>query len=393
VRSRMARRIGIGLVVLLLPVIAAALFTNGGFETGDFTGWTKEFYYNPGLAGSPPFDGSDIVRSAGGYDESIIVTAGAPETGVDPQLGASASLKYPKYETYAARVNGPQTGAVGNTIRQQSVVTAADVDPVDGQVHVRFVYAPVMEDPQHAPDEQPYFYVRVYNVSTSTTVFESLRFSNEPGVPWKTSPLNSYVLYTDWQIVDIPGGSLISVGDTVEVEITAADCSLSGHFGYVYVDGIGSFLPGLSIAATTDATSIWAGANITYNITYRNTGGVGVTGTTVQATLPPLTAFASLGGPDGGSCSEAGGVVTCNFGDLAHGDGGSFTLTLTYTGGDPAATHLNFGNYSIEADAVSPTLGPLVSTPVALPIPTLSQWALILLGLAFVGFAVFRLMA
>ena len=50
------------------------------------------------------------------------------------------------------------------------------------------------------------------------------------------------VQFTNWQTIDLaPGG--ISVGDSIELDVTAAGCSLGGHWGYVYVDHFGSFQP------------------------------------------------------------------------------------------------------------------------------------------------------
>ncbi|MFM2066528.1 MAG: hypothetical protein RLZZ584_1437, partial [Pseudomonadota bacterium] len=52
-----------------------------------------------------------------------------------------------------------------NLIRQLMTVGLSDVDPVDGQIHVRFAVAPVLENPTHAYNQQPYFYVELLNVT------------------------------------------------------------------------------------------------------------------------------------------------------------------------------------------------------------------------------------
>jgi hypothetical protein len=91
--------------LLVIPGILLAIFTNGGFESGDFTGWTKTTYLNPGLSGTPPFTTANIVRNVGGSDQTITVTAAAPETGVDPRLGPTATLKFPNFCVFSARNN------------------------------------------------------------------------------------------------------------------------------------------------------------------------------------------------------------------------------------------------------------------------------------------------
>ncbi len=352
------------LLALLAPTALAALFTNGGFETGDFTGWTKSTFINNGLSGSPPFTGANIVRTPGGTDQTVTVTAAAPETGVDPRLGPAATLKFPKFGSFSARVNGPTTGRISNTIKQQTTTTPSDVDPSDSRVHVRFAYAPVLENPTgHTESEQPFFYVALRNVTRGNAIlYESLNFSNQAGVPWKTSPASAGVLYTDWQIVDIaPGSPALQVGDTVELEVTAADCSLGGHYGYVYVDGFGSQIPGLSVTKTATPSSVARGGQLTYNFIYRNSGSSAVSNVVVKETIPADTSFVSVS--DTTACSHASGIVTCNFGTMNPGDQGTFSIVVAVSA-NPAGASINNGNYTIEGTGVAATLGPLVTTPI-----------------------------
>lgn len=350
-------------VALAVPGIAWALFVNGGFEAGDFSSWTKTTFLNTGgLTGTPPFSGASITRAAGGSDQSAVVTAGTPETGVDPVLGATATLKYPKFGTYTGRVNGTTPNYVSNAIKQQSVVSSGDVDPSDSLVHIRFAYAPVLENPGHPVAQQPYFYIGVRNITKGNALlFESLNFSNQSGVPWKTSPINSGVLYTDWQIADIaPGNSQLAVGDNVEIEVIGAGCAQGGHYGYVYVDAFGSVLPGLSVVKTANKTLVSPGDSLTYTFTYRNSGSTAVNNVVVNETIPAQTTFSSVSNP--GACSFAAGVVTCNFGTMNAGDSGTFTVTVTINAG--ATVSINNGNYTIAGTGVGASLGPLVSVPI-----------------------------
>lgn len=356
-------------VLVLLTVFSSyllAVFVNGGFETGDFTGWTKSSYLNPGLVGTQPYSGASITRNPGGdTNESVIVTAVTPETGVDGELGPTASLKYPKFGVYSARVNSTTPNQHSNSIVQQATMASADVDPSDGLVHIRFAFAPVLENPGHGAAQQPYFYVGVRNVTRSNALlYESLNFSNEPGVPWKTSPINPGTLYTDWRIGDIaPGNSQLAVGDVVEIEVIGAGCSPSAHYGYIYVDAFGRDLPGLSIQKVADRTLVAPLDTLTYTFTYRNGGTASVDNVVVRETVPPQTTFASVS--DTTNCSEAAGVVTCNFGTLAAGGSGTFQVAVTVNAG--ATGFINNGNYTIEGTGIGPTLGPLVSVPLTGP--------------------------
>jgi uncharacterized repeat protein (TIGR01451 family) len=359
-----------GLLAAAVPAYAG--FNNGGFETGDYTGWTKSSFMNPGLTGNQPYSSISIVRNAGGAtSESVVVTATATMAGIDALLSASAALRFPEYGTYSARVNGSVTGQHSNTIMEQGTMVSGDVDPDDGKVHIRFAFAPVLQNPGHAAAQQPYAYVGVRNVSRSNALlYEYMVFAGQAGVPWKTSgTLN----YTDWQVVDIaPDNSQLAIGDVVSIEVTAAGCSQGGHYGYVYFDGFGTgFIPGLSVVAAADKTLVTSGDSLNYSFTYRNSGTGPANNVIVSETLSSSVTFVSVSDP--AHCSQAAGVVTCNFGTMVAGSSGTFSVATT-VGSLPAnaSGFINNGNYSIRGDGVTSTLGPLVAVPVQGPATDLS---------------------
>ena len=116
-------------------------------------------------------------------------------------------------------------------------ITAADIDPLDGLPHIRFAFAPVMDDPGHSPEEQPYFYVSIRRVSDNSILFEKIAYSGQPGENFVNGTGSwKYLPFQDVDAV-LPADA---VGDSVELTVIAADCSLGGHGGYVYVDGFGS---------------------------------------------------------------------------------------------------------------------------------------------------------
>lgn len=215
--------------ILALAVTPAwAIFVNGGFETGDFSGWTKGAGTNPGLTGAPPFTEANIVIGAGGADHSTIVGAIA-----DPRAPA---LVLPRAGASTAKVEDEGSGANLNYIRQSGIITNADRDPGDGKLHVRFSYAAVLEDPGHAPTQQPYFHVGLKNLTKSTTLYDDFTYSNQPG--------KTFVTTGSWKSTPFVNVNIIvaeaDLGDTLQIEALAADCSLGGHGGYVYLDGFGS---------------------------------------------------------------------------------------------------------------------------------------------------------
>jgi uncharacterized repeat protein (TIGR01451 family) len=367
--------------LVLNPNTAAALFTNGGFETGDFGGWTKTAFFNFGLNGSPPFTGADIVRSPGASDQSVIVT-GSPGSQVDPQLGPLATLRYPKYGSACARVNGPSAAFKANTIKQQSIVTLSDIDPVDGLVHIRFEYALVLQDPpdEHPPEEEPFFYVSVRNIDKGNALlYEKLEFSSQLGIPWQTSPLDPNVLYTDWQLVDCaPDAAALQEGDNIELEVIAAGCGQGAHWGYVYVDGFGSSLPGLGVTKTAPLT-VPMGGNLTYTFKYQNGGNVTADNVIIKETIPACAAWVSNSDPStGGTCTYTAGspgVVICDIGMLAPNASGTFSVTVTASADPYTCLSITNGNYTIEGTGLSPTLGPPFTTTILGPAPLVTKTA------------------
>ncbi len=227
--TRPLLRITIALAIATVSAPAFAIFQNGGFEQNNFTGWMVGGGTNPGLTGSPPFTGASVQITPGAAGPSAIVGAFA-----DPHAPA---LTLPRVGQYTARINDDNSSSLVTTLRQTDTVTAADVDTIDGLPHIRFAFAPVLQDPGHSPDEQPYFYVVVKNLADNSVLFEQFAYAGEPGANFLSG--NGDWKYLPFQNVDavLPASA---IGQQVELTVVAADCSLGAHGGYVYIDGFGS---------------------------------------------------------------------------------------------------------------------------------------------------------
>ena len=213
----------------LAAMPAFAIFTNGGFEQNDFSGWTLGGGTNPGLLGAEPFSSSSILITPGSPGPASIVGQIA-----DP---LAPTIMLPRVGQLTAKLNDENGGALVTTLVQTDTVSNADIDPSDGLPHIRFAFAPVMDDPNHEPDEQPYFYVSVKNLADNSLLFEQFAYSGQPGVNF-LSGTGSWK-YLEFQNVDVVM-PLSAVGQQIELTAIAADCALGGHGGYVYVDGFGS---------------------------------------------------------------------------------------------------------------------------------------------------------
>jgi uncharacterized repeat protein (TIGR01451 family) len=127
--------------------------------------------------------------------------------------------------------------------------------------------------------------------------------------------------------------------------------------------------PVLTISKSAPA-SVISGQDLTYTITYGNTGSDNATGVVISDTLPSGSSFVSA--TEGGAVSS--GVVTWNVGGLNAGVTGqtlSFTVTVSAISGSVDNT-----TYSIQASGVSPVSGSPVTTTVIPSGPLAAQTTL-----------------
>jgi hypothetical protein len=230
---------------------AAAIFTNGGFEAGTFANWTQTVGFNNGLSGAPPFTSADLnIGPAGTHTfDGQVVGAGA-----DPQ---APTLVLPRAGTLTGRVGSTLVGGFIDSIAQQDAITNADRDAGDSLLHVRFSYAAVLQDSGHADNQRPFFFVRLRNITKGTTLYEDFTYEQQPGKTFLSGPAGwRYTNFTNVDIV-VPNADL---GDTLEIQALASDCSPTGHAGYVYLDGFGSSVVGPGAGATTPIPTLseWA---------------------------------------------------------------------------------------------------------------------------------------
>ncbi|HWQ33398.1 MAG TPA: FG-GAP-like repeat-containing protein [Blastocatellia bacterium] len=88
--------------------------------------------------------------------------------------------------------------------------------------------------------------------------------------------------------------------------------------------------PDLAITMTDspDPVIFNSGQNLTYTINVTNNGPVAATGVVVTDTLPANAVFISAT-PGAGTCSQSGGVVTCNLGNLAVNASAGISIVIT----------------------------------------------------------------
>ena len=346
----------------------SAVWTNGGFTTGTVGAappapWGVATNLNKDIVVQTPETLAALQLQAGGAGKTVILTG----TGVaDADLGATASLRYCRYNARCAIVNQHGNDQNVNSLSQTMTVAAGDVDPADGLVHVRFTIAPVLQNPAHTAVEQPYYFVQVTDVTKGTILYSDFNLSGA-GLSWiRVNPgATNEIDYTNWQLVDVaPGTTGIAMGDTVTLLIIGSGCEPGGHWGEVYVDGVGPVNLGLNVEGTGPAQAN-PGSNITYTFTYKNGGTVAATGATIDVTTPTGTTFQSFTPPTGATCTTpavgATGTIVCTFASaIAAAASGTFTVTVQI---DAATTGVVTENeYQIQSTQETTLVGPPIST-------------------------------
>jgi gliding motility-associated-like protein len=209
------------------------------WETGDTTGWTAQwgdYPANGAQDGVPPFPGgvpqTTILTPNNGFvagrHDIMSLSLGLDPFGLFPVVS-------PLGGQFAIRLSNQVSGGDGDRIRFKFTIPATI-----NNYSIRFLYAVVLQDPgtSHSPEQKPRFTVTVRDSATGLPFRDGcsdLNFIAAPDIPgFLTSTVQQDVVYKPWtqHVVNLSGAA----GKTVFLEITAGDCSLSGHFGYGYFD-------------------------------------------------------------------------------------------------------------------------------------------------------------
>jgi hypothetical protein len=209
----------VAVCIIAVGTPAFALFTNGGFESGDFTGWTFDYgTRNSNLT---------ITWGQANNNKSAVITNATP-------LQAGQTLAVPVYNgTYMAQINNYDNNYHATKISQTDTLTAGDIYP-GSTLYVN--WGAMLANPAGHTNTQPYFQILV-DVGGNVTSFDA--YGNQT-VGWIDAGQNydaDLVYKADTWTFDLSG---LSAGTAITVSMIASDCGLGGHGAWAYLDGIGT---------------------------------------------------------------------------------------------------------------------------------------------------------
>lgn len=187
---------------------AHALFVNGGFEDGDFNGWT--------------------VSGSGTGLSSVISASSAMLSGQTTDVD-------PYYGSYMARLQNLEGGYHSTTLSQDAVLTAADLSET---LYVR--WGALLVEPSNAHDvgSQPAFDIAILKNGTAFGSFHADAL-NKQGGGWADYGYNGGEVWYKSGIFT-KALSDFAEGDLLTVSMTVTDCGWGGHGGAAFLDGIGT---------------------------------------------------------------------------------------------------------------------------------------------------------
>jgi len=214
--------------VAISAFASAVDFTDPGFESGSYAGWT--------LHSGNWNTNSQTINDSHQNDSAIITGANLTDANTNGNLHEVLS------GANSFRLNNAANGAHFSSLSQ----TVSNYGAQD----LYFGFAAVLENPgalatPHTADETPNFSFSLVDTTTNLTLYSTsfnARNAVSQGITWNTgldNPGNqSTWMYSDWNIVHVDTSAYM--GDTLTLTVLAYDCALGGHGGYAYID---AFLP------------------------------------------------------------------------------------------------------------------------------------------------------
>ena len=199
--------------------------TNIGFENATSSGWTATHGVVDDGVSTAPYPIYTPTSFTASATQHQITTAGN-----DPVVGAALPKVCPGLGPNSLRLgDGTGTGAKGASIEQRFSVTSANA-------LFTYYYAVVFEDNGHSAFEQPVFRVDVLDCDGNSLGCGDYLVVASATAPGFVKVPGTITYYKTWTPVFVDLTPYI--GSCVTIRFITGDCSLSGHYGYAYVDAV-----------------------------------------------------------------------------------------------------------------------------------------------------------
>lgn len=313
----------------------AADFTNGGFEDGDTSGWTAAGgSWSDEVAFPAPLNPDSFT---GGSGSVTLITGSSPSDNYIAAYNLQNTTNIsPIYDgSYAVRVNDDNNNKSVSVIRQSVINYTAS--------NIYVAWLAVLEGSHDAIDSD-HFVIKLHDDTTNTEV-GSISYSSATTASFFTelTGSNSGIYVSGWRA----DGFAVTSGHDYTLSMLAADCPYGGHWGYAYLDFMGSVAPsGITISVFTPSTHDIVGSSelattLGSSLNPRFDGGTLVldgtsitsgtnfTVTSLNGTVDLAGNSATIDGVISNDASEAGSLTVTN-----SSTGGTLTLSNenTYTG-------------------------------------------------------------
>lgn len=225
----------------LTGLAQADSFANGGFESGSTSGWTTGGGYRGGSANSAitpaDFLAGGALNSDDGGRGAVI-----DKTYVDSNLGALLGSTVLS-GNYAYRAEDTTSGGYGTVVSQQ-VKNYTDSD-------IYFGWKAVLENGGHVENESAVMMLTLTDNTTGQLVLTRTYNAGYDGggVDARFQSSGDYFYTSAWQLEHLSIDQSLS-GHDFTLSLLAADCEPTGHTGYAYLDGFGSYVPPVPEAET-----------------------------------------------------------------------------------------------------------------------------------------------
>lgn len=222
------------MLVLATGAANAGVFTNGGFEDGNTSGWTTGGGYRGNLVNSELSPASFLPGGANNNtsnDRSSIISAGT----VDPVIGAA--LGGTVYSgKYSYRSEDTTFGGYASVISQK-VTNYTDSN-------IFFAWKAVLENGGHVEEESAAVVITLTDNTTGQLLISRTYNAGDGGGGIDSRfTANGDLFYTaQWQIEQLAIDDALR-GHDFTLSLLTADCNPTGHTGYAYIDGFGAVVP------------------------------------------------------------------------------------------------------------------------------------------------------